>query len=181
MGRHPGPDRPRALRHRRATVGALLVGVVTVTSLRSFRRRAAYETWYFVHLLAYLGLALAFGHQLFLGGDLADDRLARWFWVGLHLTVIAALVWGRWGTTVRAAARPSHVRAVVPQGPGTSAVHLSGGGAGAPAGPTRAHVYLFRVVRPGLWWHAHPYSLSAAPARRSSGSRSRSAATPATT
>ena len=59
-----------------ATVGALLVGVVTVTSLRSFRQQLAYETWYFVHLLAYVGLALAFGHQLFLGGDLADDRLA---------------------------------------------------------------------------------------------------------
>ena len=94
-----------------ATVGALLVGVVTVTSLRSFRQQLAYETWYFVHLLAYVGLALAFGHQLFLGGDLADDRLARWFWVGLHLAVIAALVWGRWGTTVRAAARPARVRA----------------------------------------------------------------------
>ena len=60
-----------------ATVGALFVGVVTVTSLRSLRRRLAYETWYFVHLLAYAGLALAFAHQLALGGDLADDRLAR--------------------------------------------------------------------------------------------------------
>ena len=145
-----------------ATVGALLVGVVTVTSLRSFRQQLAYETWYFVHLLAYLGLALAFGHQLFLGGDLADDRLARWFWVGLHLAVIAALVWGRWGTTVRAAARPWRVRAVVPQGPGTADVHLSGVGTGAPPAQP-GQFYLLRVLRPGLWWHAHPYSLSAAP------------------
>ena len=144
-----------------ATVGALLLGVVTVTSLRSFRQQLAYETWYFVHLLAYVGLALAFGHQLFLGGDLADDRLARWFWVGLHLAVVAALVWGRWGTTVRAAARPWHVRAVIPQGPGTSAVHLSGAGGASPAQP--GQFYLLRVLRPGLWWHAHPYSLSAAP------------------
>ena len=145
-----------------ATVGALLIGVVTVTSLRSIRQQLAYETWYFVHLLAYAGLALAFGHQLFLGGDLANDRLARWFWVGLHLVVIAALVWGRWGTTVRAAARPWRVRAVVPHGSGTSAVHLTGTGADAGIAQP-GQFYLLRALRPGLWWQAHPFSLSAAP------------------
>jgi predicted ferric reductase len=144
-----------------ATVGALFVGIVTVTSLRSFRRQLAYETWYFVHLLAYVGLALAFAHQLALGGDLADDRLARWYWVGLHLAVVAALVWGRWGTTLRSALHPWRVRAVVPQGGGTSTLHLSGGP--EPLGARPGQFFLLRVLRPGFWWHAHPYSLSAAP------------------
>ena len=41
-------------------------------------------------------------------------------------------------------------------------MHLSGADAGAsPAQP--GQFYLLRVLRPGLWWHAHPYSLSAAP------------------
>ena len=144
-----------------ATVGALFVGVVTVSSLRSLRRRLAYETWYFVHLLAYAGLALAFAHQLALGGDLADDRLARWFWVGLHVAVVAALVWGRWGTTLRSALHPWRVRAVVPVGGGTSTLHLAGGPPPADAQP--GQFFLLRVLRPGLWWHTHPYSLSAAP------------------
>ena len=89
-----------------ATVGALFIGVVTVSSLRSVRRQLSYETWYFVHLLAYLGLALAFAHELALGGDLAADRLARWFWVALHVAVIGLLVWGRWGAAARAVRRP---------------------------------------------------------------------------
>ncbi|HEY8093932.1 MAG TPA: ferric reductase-like transmembrane domain-containing protein, partial [Acidimicrobiales bacterium] len=145
-----------------ATVGALLIGVVTVTSLRTLRRLIGYETWYFVHLLAYLGLALAFAHELVLGGDLAADRLARWFWVALHITVIAVLVWSRWGPTLRAAIRPLRVTAIVPHGPTTAALHLSGGGlAGLTAEP--GQFFLLRALRPGLWWQTHPYSLSAPP------------------
>ena len=47
-----------------ATVGTALIAVVTITSLRAVRRRLAYETWYFLHLLAYAGFALAFGHEI---------------------------------------------------------------------------------------------------------------------
>jgi len=145
-----------------ATVGALLIGVVTVTSLRTLRRLLSYETWYFVHLLAYLGLALAFAHELVLGGDLAADRLARWFWVALHLSVIAVLVWSRWGPALRAAVRPLRVTAIVPHGPTTAALHLSGRGLmGLTAEP--GQFFLLRALRPGLWWQTHPYSLSAAP------------------
>ena len=30
------------------------------------RRRFSYETWYFLHLTTYLGLAMAFGHEIVL-------------------------------------------------------------------------------------------------------------------
>ena len=42
-----------------AGITAALIGV-TVTSVVIVRRRLRYETWYFVHLYAYLGVALAF-------------------------------------------------------------------------------------------------------------------------
>ena len=48
------------------TVTALLVGYV---SARSVRRRLSYETWYGIHLYAYLAIALGFLHQLFVGTD----------------------------------------------------------------------------------------------------------------
>jgi DMSO/TMAO reductase YedYZ heme-binding membrane subunit len=82
-----------------ATVGALLIGVVTVTSLRSVRNRLSYETWYFLHLTAYLGFALSFGHQIVTGADFADDAIARSIWITLHLAVAAALVWGSMGAS----------------------------------------------------------------------------------
>ena len=41
-----------------ATVGTVLLTVVAVTSIRAVRRRLSYETWYGLHLYAYIGIAL---------------------------------------------------------------------------------------------------------------------------
>mgnify|MGYP003346430987 CR=1 FL=1 len=145
-----------------ATVGALLITLVTVTSLRSVRNRMAYETWYFVHLLAYFAVAISFGHQIVVGGSLANDRVARWFWVGLHLAVAACLVVSRWGTTVRAALDPLEVRSITRLTDDTVTIRL--------AGPALRRVeaeagqfFLLRPLTPSLWWQTHPFSLSATP------------------
>lgn len=145
-----------------ATVGALLVGIVTVTSLRSLRRRLAYETWYFVHLLAYAGMAIAFSHEIVLGSDLATDTVARWFWILLHVVVLAALVLGRWRRSFVAAWRPLRIARVERTARGMATITLTGSpiaGLGASAG----QFFLLRPLHPDLWWQAHPFSLSAAP------------------
>ncbi len=145
-----------------ATIGAGLIGVVTVTSLRSIRRQLAYETWYFVHLLAYAGFALAFGHEIALGSDLSTDTVARWFWVLMHLGVLAALLWGRWLRSILATRRPLHVSALDRPSPGTVAITLAG-----PAVKNLQAVagqfFLLRPLHPDLWWQTHPFSLSAPP------------------
>ena len=56
-----------------AFVGALIIGVVTLSSLRSIRRQMSYETWYFIHLLAYAGFAISFSHEIVWGDLFADD------------------------------------------------------------------------------------------------------------
>ena len=145
-----------------ATVGALAIGVVTISSLRSIRRQLAYETWYFVHLLAYAGLALSFAHEIVLGGDLASDRLARWYWVGLHVVAAAWLIRGRWGHLAAAAFRPLRVLSVTPVGTDSVAIVL-GGPHLRTVRADAGQFAILRPLRPGLWWQAHPYSLSAAP------------------
>ena len=75
------------------TVGSALVFIVAVSSLKWFRNKLSYETWYFVHLTAYFGLALSFSHQIVLGGDFADDSIARYMWVGLHIALITWIIW----------------------------------------------------------------------------------------
>ena len=72
-----------------AFVGSLIIGAVTITSLRSIRRQMSYETWYFIHLLAYSGFAISFSHEIVLGQLFADDTLARWLWIALHIGVAA--------------------------------------------------------------------------------------------
>lgn len=145
-----------------AFIGALLVGLVTVTSLRSIRRRLAYESWYFVHLLAYVGLALSFSHEIVAGGDLADDRWARWFWVGAHVVVALWIVWSRWGGLVSATLRPLEVTGLRHLNDDTVELRLGGPGLDR----VKALPGQFMMLRPlhgRLWWQTHPFSLSGAP------------------
>ena len=65
-----------------ATVGLALLVAVAVTSMRAARRRLSYETWYGIHLYAYLGIALAFLHEVVVGTDFVDDPVAIGYWVG---------------------------------------------------------------------------------------------------
>lgn len=144
-----------------ATIGAVLMGVVTISSIKAMRQRLSFETWYFVHLTAYLAWALSFGHTIVLG-DLADDTLARWFWILVHVGVLGALLWCRWGRLAAACLRPLHVQSVEAAGPGTAAVQLTG----ASLRTMRAEPGQFFIVRPltpSQWWQPHPFSLSAAP------------------
>lgn len=145
-----------------ATVGAALIGVVTITSLQSIRRNLAYETWYFVHLLAYLGMAISFGHEIYLGSDLADDTVARWFWVGAHLSVVALLVVSRWGRSLVALLRPLRIAAIEHVNHDTVDVVVSGRGLRARAGDAGQFCFV-RPMASGLWWQSHPFSMSAAP------------------
>jgi len=147
-----------------ATVGALLIGVVTVTSLRSVRTRLSYETWYFLHLTAYLGFALSFGHQLVTGADFADDEIARWIWIALHATVTVALVWGRWGRVVRSVVRPLRVRSIEQVAPGIVTIRLSGRRLRSMRGSAGQFCFLRALTRDG-WWRSNPFSLSEAPGR----------------
>ena len=80
-----------------ATAGLVILIGVVVTSVVAVRRRLRYETWYFVHLYAYLGVALAFSHQLATGTDFVGDPAARAYWTALYVATLGALVIFRLG------------------------------------------------------------------------------------
>ena len=68
-----------------AIAGLALLIAVAVTSAVAVRRRLRYETWHFVHLYAYLGVALAFSHQLATGTDFLARPAARAYWTALYV------------------------------------------------------------------------------------------------
>jgi predicted ferric reductase len=145
-----------------AFVGALIIGAVTVTSLRSIRRQMAYETWYFIHLLAYAGFAISFSHEIVWGELFADDTFSRWLWLALHIGVGIMLIRGRWGRLIAAALRPMHIAETVTLNDNTTELRLAGGTLHKMVGDAGQFV-IVRPLAKGLWWQAHPFSLSAAP------------------
>ncbi|MCF3125728.1 ferredoxin reductase family protein [Streptomyces arenae] len=143
-----------------ATAGTALLGGVGVTSARAVRRRVPHETWRAVHLLTYLGAALAFAHQL-AGPDVASSVLSLWLWSLLHATVAVLLVWYRLVVPVRQALRHSlRVVDVRIEGPGVVSVVMQGIG----LDQLRAEpgqFFRWRFLQRRLWHTALPFSLSA--------------------
>ena len=145
-----------------AFVGSLLIGAVTISSLRSIRRQMSYETWYFVHLLAYVGFAISFSHEIVWGELFANDGFARWMWIALHVVVGVMLIRGRWGRFAKAAMHPLHIAETRRLNQNTTELRLAGGGLSKMTGDAGQFVIVRPLAR-GLWWQAHPFSLSAAP------------------
>ncbi|GAA3489575.1 ferredoxin reductase family protein [Streptomyces cremeus] len=143
-----------------AALGTALLAVVGVTSARAARTRLPYETWRALHLLTYLGAALAFAHQL-VGPDVAGSPLTLWLWAMLHASVGVLLVWYRAVVPVRQALRHGlRVREVRDEGPGVVSVLVQGVG----LDELRAEpgqFFRWRFLHRRLWHTALPFSLSA--------------------
>lgn len=146
-----------------ATAGTLLLVAVAASSVVIARRRLRYETWYFVHLYAYLGIALAFSHQIATGASFVADPVARAYWWTLYGGTLAALLGFR-------VARPlvSHLRhrmrveSVVREAPGVVSLSISGRRLDR-LRPQAGQFFSWRFLTRDAWWQAHPFSLSAAP------------------
>jgi predicted ferric reductase len=150
-----------------AYVALAILVAVGITSARAARRRLRRETWYFVHLYAYLAVALGFAHQLAVGNDFVTDPLARAWWVALYLVVIGIIVTWRvvlpWRFNTRHRLK---VKNVVREAPGVVTINLSGRHLGA-IGAQPGQFFLWRFLTRDGWWKCHPFSISAAPTARS--------------
>ena len=145
-----------------ALVSTTLFVIIGLSSYRRIKNALAYETWYFLHLTGYLAVLLGFGHQLTIGSDFLVDRIALWWWIGLALATVAIVAWSRIGVVVTSLRRRLYVTAVSCEGDGIGSLHVNGPGLRR----MRIAGGQFFIVRPlskGLWWQAHPFSVSAAP------------------
>jgi len=110
-----------------ATAGLLVLCAVVAVSIAVARRRLRYETWYFVHLYSYLGIALAFSHQIATGHDFAGNPVAQVYWRALYVGTLAALVGFRLLAPLAGALRHRlRVVEVVEEGPGVVTIWIGG-------------------------------------------------------
>jgi predicted ferric reductase len=146
-----------------AIAGLALLVAVVVSSIAIVRRRLRYETWYFVHLYAYLAVVLAFSHQLATGTAFVGRPLARAYWTGLHLATLAAIVGFRLLLPVlRSLRHRLRVERVVEEAPGVVSVEIGGVALDRLRART-GQFFTWRFLTRDRWWEAHPFSLSAAP------------------
>lgn len=146
-----------------AIAGLAILVAVVVSSVGIARRRLRYETWYFVHLYAYLAIALAFSHQLATGTAFVGRPAARAYWTALYVATLAAIVGYRlvW-PVARSLRHRLRVERVVEEAPGVVSLEIGGVALDRLRART-GQFFLWRFLTRDRWWEAHPFSLSAAP------------------
>ncbi|MFD7054889.1 ferric reductase-like transmembrane domain-containing protein [Streptomyces mirabilis] len=147
----------------KATTGTLILFAVGITSARAARRRISHEFWYYLHLLTYVAVFLAFFHQLALGSDFVGDTAAQAAWYVLYLGTAALVVWFRLLVPVRLNLRHKlRVESVYREAPGVFSIVVRGerlNELNAQAG----QFFRWRFLSDGMRWTSTPYSLSAPP------------------
>lgn len=146
-----------------AAVGTLLLFMAGISSYKRARRRMRYETWWTVHLYTYLALLFAFQHQVMTGASFVGHPLQTLWWTALWIGLLVAVV--AWRVALPVARSLRHrirVVEVVRESPGVVSVVLEGrrldrlpvaGG----------QFFQWRFLARGVWWQAHPFSLSHVP------------------
>jgi len=146
-----------------ATVSGGLFAAVAISSIRAARRKLSYETWYGIHLYAYLAIALGFLHQLFVGTDFIDDPVAVAYWVGLYLVTISLVLVFRVGEPIRRSTRHRlRVSNIVAEAPGVFSIYMTGRDIDQLA-VRSGQYFVWRFLTRDGWWRAHPFSISSAP------------------
>ncbi|MET8453323.1 ferric reductase-like transmembrane domain-containing protein [Streptomyces sp. NPDC005209] len=147
----------------KATAGTVILLAVGITSARAVRRRTSHEFWYYVHLLTYAAVFLAFFHQLTLGDEFNGRPVATALWYALYLGVTALVLWFRVLTPVRLNRRHRlRVDSVHREAPGVYSVLVRGRRLDE-LGARPGQFFRWRFLGAGLGRTSTPYSLSAPP------------------
>ncbi|MGH3276508.1 MAG: ferredoxin reductase family protein [Streptosporangiaceae bacterium] len=146
-----------------AVAGFGLLALAGFTSYRIVRRRLQYGTWWIIHLYVYVALALAFAHEIVNGASFAGHPLVRGLWIIIWSATAGLVIVFRVGEPVwRSLRHQLRVVKVRAEAPGVVSVVCAGRQLDRLA-VSGGQFFLWRFLVPGLWWQAHPYSLSALP------------------
>jgi predicted ferric reductase len=146
-----------------AMVAFGLILMAGFSSIRIARQKMRYETWWIVHLYTYLALALAFAHQIVTGVVFLGHPLTRAFWIVIWAGTAGVVVTSRIVfPIVRNYRLQLRVADVIEEGPGIYSLTVSGKNLSRLA-VSGGQFFQWRFLTRELWWHSHPYSLSALP------------------
>ncbi len=146
-----------------SVVGFILLTMAAVTSIRQARHAMKYETWWTVHLYTYIGLALSFSHQIRTGVMFLGHPLYTQIWTGAWLAVGGIVILVRFGLPLwRNLQWQLRIENVTQVNPGVYAITVKGRHLERMA-ISGGQFFQWRFMSPGLWWHSHPYSISALP------------------
>ena len=146
-----------------ALAGLTALLLAGVTSYKRARAKMSYETWWKIHTLTYLAIALSFMHQVLDGAMFIGHPLNRMYWTGLYLFMAFSVLWWRLGIPlVRSIRHNLKVDRIVLESPGIVSVIMRGRKL-TKLSAKGGQFFGWRFLARSHFLISHPYSLSAAP------------------
>jgi len=146
-----------------SVIGLATLSVVAITSIMAVKRSLPYEVWHVIHLTTYAAIGLSLPHQFSVSGLFAQGTWQRWYWLALFTLVALGLLSFRFVFPIFTSVEHHLVVSrVVLEDTDVVSIEMRGRNLdrlGAEAGQFLS----WRFLGKGLWWHQHPFSLSAAP------------------
>lgn len=143
-----------------AFISVMILGYIVLISISAIRKKVRYELWYFVHLLVYLAITLAFFHQINTGDVSRPPTL--YYWLILNFTVFGVMLLHRFLKPLWRSYRFNfRVARVDMETKDTYSVYITGENIGR----FRYHAGQYaniNFLQKGLWY-THPFSFSAEP------------------
>jgi predicted ferric reductase len=138
----------------------MLVGIVSIRQIRQYIKR---ESWWLLHLTLYVALIISFAHEIVLGPSFVKHPLTQLLWSAAWiLAAVLILTYRVLVPLYRTLLYQLEVEEIRPEGPGVISIICKGkhleqlrvaGG----------QFFEWRFLAPGLWWQAHPFTVSAKP------------------
>lgn len=75
----------------KALIAELIIFAIAASSLVVARRKLKYQWWYYIHLLTYVAIVFAFGHQVHNGRELLRVQWFNYYWYGLFIISFAMI------------------------------------------------------------------------------------------
>lgn len=146
-----------------AIVGFGVLVVVAIMSIRAIRSRLRRETWWALHLGMYLAFALAFAHEVALGPSFVNHPLTQALWSAIWAATAGVVLSFRFGLPLARSARHGlRVHSTKVEADGITSIILVGKKLERLA-ISGGQFFEWRFLARGLWWQAHPYTVSARP------------------
>ena len=146
-----------------AAIAVVLFVAVVACSIYIVRKHLKFETWYYVHLLVYAAIVLAFSHQLAVGGSFQGHPLARLYWLAVYIFVaVNVLIWRFGLPSLNLLRFQFRVERLQPETASATSVYITGNK--LKNWPVKPGQYvLVRFLSKRFIWQEHPFSLSAVP------------------
>ncbi len=137
----------------------IVLVVVALSSMWIAKKKLKYEAWYLVHLLSYLGILLAYNHQVELGGDLRHIILAIYWYLIFYGTLIVFVYFRFFKQVYSFYKHRFYVADIKVENDKVVSVYIQGRNL-SNFSIKPGQFMNFRFLNKSLWFESHPFSWS---------------------